>query len=145
MKNKLDTELQNFIKVSANTKTQTDTINLHRPVDINLYREKLEETIERDWEDREKERAIKAKNDALEDENKARVSLRWIILSIIVLWLMFVGIIILLQGFHVNIHYKHNHIYFDLPVSVINTLLGTTTLSIFGLYKVVVNYFFNKQ
>lgn len=112
---------------------------------IDILNNKNIKSTQEDWEERERERATRVKNDALEDENEARKSLRWVILWIIVFWLIFVGGIILLQGFHVNIHFNKNHLYFDLPVSIINTLLGTTSLSVFGLYKVVVNYFFNKQ
>ncbi len=110
---------------------------------INILDHKNIEADNQDWQDREAEREAKNKNDADEDSNNARKTLRWVILYIIFGWLVFVGIIILLQGFHVNIYLTKNHIYFDLPVSVINTLLGTTTLSVFGLYKVVINYFFN--
>ena len=103
------------------------------------------EVIEADWEETLRRKNEEAKSLDYHDAIATRKYLKWILLRIIVIWLFFVAIIIILQGFNININYHNHHIYFKLANSVMNMLLGTTTASVFGLYKVVINYFFNND
>lgn len=62
------------------------------------------------------------------------------IFRLIVVWLAFVGIIIVADGIH-------NPVFgflFDLSDAVLITLITTTTASVLGLFIVVVNYLFHR-
>nr|DAJ74785.1 MAG TPA: hypothetical protein [Caudoviricetes sp.] len=156
MNNNTTQEFQNFIKASAVNKNATNTLTQKQISDADFYRKKYLKVIEKyneesdqkneqDWEEKLRRENAEAQSDNLKDIIKTRKYLKIILLCILILWLFFVGIIVLLQGFNVNIHIKGCHIYFKLANSVMNMLLGTTTASVFGLYKAVTDYFFKND
>lgn len=155
MKKAPDQDLQNFIKFSAMSKMGTNPIQAQN-TDEQFFKQKYielikkigdgyNEAIEADWEETLRQKNEEAKSSDYQDAITTRKYLKWILLSIITIWLLFVAIIVILQGFNINFRYHNHHIYFKLANSVMNMLLGTTTASVFGLYKVVINYFFNQK
>lgn len=56
---------------------------------------------------------------------------------LVVVWLIVVGVMVFLHGF--------SDFPFKLPVAVLNTLIGSTTASILGLFAIVANYLFPKR
>jgi hypothetical protein len=155
MKKAPDQDLQDFIKASAMSKMVTNPIQTQN-TDEETFRQKYtelikkigdgyNEAIEADWEEVLRRKNEEAKSSDYQDAIATRKYLKWILLSIIVIWLLYVAIIVILQGFNINFRFHNHHIYFRLANSVMNMLLGTTTASVFGLYKVVINYFFNQK
>lgn len=56
---------------------------------------------------------------------------------LIVVWLGTIGTIVLLHGF--------SHVPFTLSGTVLTTLIGSTTVSVLGLFAIVANYLFPKR
>lgn len=148
-------DLQSFIKASAMSKMGTNPTQT-QITDEEFFKQKYtelikkigdgyNEVIEADWEEALRRKNEEAKSRDYQDAITTRKYLKWILLSIIAIWLLYVAIIVILQGFNINFRFYNHHIYFKLANSVMNMLLGTTTASVFGLYKVVINYFFNQK
>lgn len=56
---------------------------------------------------------------------------------LVAVWLVVIGLIVLLHGF--------SHVPFTLSGTVLTTLIGSTTVSVLGLFAIVVNYLFPKR
>ena len=56
---------------------------------------------------------------------------------LVVGWLASIGLIVFLHGF--------SHVPFELSVTVLTTLIGSTTASVLGLFVIVANYLFPKR
>ncbi len=57
--------------------------------------------------------------------------------GLVVVWLIVTGVVILLHGF--------TFFPFKLSVAVFTTLIGSTTVSVLGLFAIVANYLFPKR
>ncbi len=56
---------------------------------------------------------------------------------LVVVWLVVVGAILIVQGFA--------YLDFKLPVEGLTTLIGSTTISVIGLFAIVANYLFPRR
>lgn len=56
---------------------------------------------------------------------------------LVAVWLVVIGLIVLLHGF--------SHVPFTLSGAVLTTLIGSTTVSVLGLFAIVANYLFPKR
>ncbi len=75
-------------------------------------------------------------NDLTQDRDQRKTyanRLYWLIVG----WLIVVGLIMLLHGL--------SPISFKLSVTVLTTLIGSTTISVLGLFVIVANYLFPKR
>jgi ABC-type Fe3+ transport system permease subunit len=81
------------------------------------------------------------------NEVTARRKYSWRVYRLVVLWLAFVGLVVLMQGFdsfsltlgEVSISYK-----FDLSNEVLIALITSATASVIGLFTIIVRYFFSR-
>ena len=75
-------------------------------------------------------------DDLIQDRDQRKTygrRLYWLIVA----WLIVIGLIVLLHGFIC--------IPFELSVTIMATLIGSTTASVLGLFAIVANYLFPKR
>lgn len=112
-----------------------------------------EETIEaqgyeeREWKRAEREQSLfrsKLSNQEYQDEIEFRRFLTRVLLKVTAAWLIFLAVIIVLQGLHKTIFpWLGNYFFgFYLEPSVMIAILTTTTLTVVGLFLVVTRHIF---
>jgi len=72
----------------------------------------------------------------IDDLIKARTKYADKIYRLVVRWLICIGILLVLQGFHI--------FSFSLPEKVLLALIGGTTLNVIGIFTIVANFLFAK-
>ena len=85
--------------------------------------------------------------ESLKNENDTRKFLTDDLFRIIKIWFIFIGIVIILSAINVELVRRFPYILiksFTLSDSIMITLLGSTTLTIVGLYSPVISHFFYK-
>ncbi|MHB1949144.1 MAG: hypothetical protein ACYCQI_13635 [Gammaproteobacteria bacterium] len=103
---------------------------------------------EREWKQAEREQALlrsKLSNQEYKDEIEFRNYLTRILLGLTTTWLIFIAVIIILQGLHNTIFFMPNSRYvfgFYLEPNVMIAILSTTTLTVLGLFLVVTKHIF---
>ncbi|HLK12367.1 MAG TPA: hypothetical protein VKW76_13395 [Candidatus Binatia bacterium] len=105
-----------------------------------------ERTKEDQLQDRERQLALDIKEHGLRQarhELAERTKYAGRLFNLILWWLVGIGGIILLQGFHRLPFWPH--IRFRLSDPALLALIGGTTLNVLGIFVVVVNYLFPKR
>lgn len=117
------------------------SVSLSKDIDNEPDRETEEEK-----EDLSRERA-KLENDALlqdlwfkKEEHDQRIHYAKNIYYLIVVWLAFIGVIVICSGLKALVCE-----YFELSDKVIITLLTTTTVTVIGLFGTVLKYLFGRK
>ena len=80
---------------------------------------------------------LRAEVDDLVQDREQRKTYGNRLFGLVVVWLIVIGLVILLHGF--------TFIPFELSVAVLTTLIGSTTVSVLGLFAIVANYLFPKR
>lgn len=86
--------------------------------------------------------------DHLKNELNTQKFLTEDLFKIIKIWFVFIGIVILITGFKLDFISVFPYISinsFNLSDNVLMTLLGSTTVTVVGLYSPVIAHFFNKK
>ena len=104
------------------------------------------------WKSDEREQSIrkwKLSNQEYEDEIEFRRFLTHDLLKITKAWLIFIAVIIVLEGLHNTIlfwHDKNTYVYgFYLESNVMIAVLTTTTITVLGLFLVVTRHIFYRS
>lgn len=122
---------------------EIDSESLENTLDEEVDRVDLIEAHTRnEEEERARVQALQLENQNKEQDMVFRRDLTQRISEISFWWLLFLAVILIMQG------YKHPlsaTFYFKLADSTVNLLLGTTTATILGLFFIVIRYFFSKN
>ncbi len=82
---------------------------------------------------------LRAEVGTLEQDREERKKYAHRVFCLVVGWLATIGVIVGLQGF------KTSWYSFELPTSVLITLIGSTTASVVGIFLIVATYLFPKR
>ena len=80
---------------------------------------------------------LQEKIENLKQDRKQRKKYGKRLFGLVACWLSVLGLIVFLHGL--------SHVPFELSVTVLTTLIGSTTVSVLGLFVIVANYLFPKR